>query len=160
MMFNFHLRYQKTKDLYRRYERVLLPATLFFGFAADYVTFKHIRVSASLTVLLVYFVLAGVAIAFTRYYDAGRIPEKLRFARLFASLIIQYTFGALLGASFVFYWYSASFAASWPFIAIIALLMVGNEALRRYIQRPLAQLCAYYFITFSFFFVAISYLLN
>ncbi|MBI4132692.1 MAG: DUF2914 domain-containing protein, partial [Candidatus Sungbacteria bacterium] len=159
-MFAFRSHYQKTKAWYRAYERVLIPATLFLGFVADYVTFKHIQVSTSLTVLLVYFVLAGVAIAFTHYYDAARVSVRLRVVRLFAPLAIQYTFGALLGASFVFYWYSASFSASWPFIAIIALLMVGNEALRRHAERGAVQLCLYYFITFSFFSVAIPYLAN
>ncbi len=158
-MLAFRSRYRRAKDLYRRYERVLLPATLFFGFVVDYVTFKHIQVSTSLAVLLVYFVLAGVAIAFMHYYDADPArSERLRFARLAVPLVIQYTFGALLGASFVFYWYSASFSTSWPFIAIIALLMVSNEALRRHVERGVVQLSVYYFITFSFFSVSVPYL--
>ncbi|MBI2051030.1 MAG: DUF2914 domain-containing protein [Parcubacteria group bacterium] len=160
MLCAFRSHYQRVRVLYQRYERVLIPGFLVFGFFVDYITFKTIQISTSLTVLAYYFALAGGAIAFTHYYDAGRVTEKLRFVRLFAPLVIQYTFGALLGASFVFYWYSASFAASWPFILIVAGLMVGNEALRKYMVRPQVQLLAYYFIAFSFFSVAIPYLFN
>ncbi len=160
MLFTFRSHYQKVRALYQRYERVLIPGFLVSGFFVDYITFKTIQVATALVVLSCYFALAGAAIAFVRHYDAGRITSRLRFVRLFAPLLIQYTFGALLGASFVFYWYSASFSASWPFIAIIAGLMVGNEALRKYVTRPAAQLSVYYFIAFSFFSVAVPYLAN
>lgn len=156
----FHSHYRRAKALYQRYERVLIPGMLVFGFIVDYITFKTIQVHISLTVLACYFALAGIFIAFTRFYDAGKISEKLRFVRLFAPLGIQYTFGALLGASFVFYWFSASFNASWPFIMILAGLMVGNETLRTQIQRHSVQLSVYYFISFSFFSLTLPYLAN
>ncbi|MDP3995372.1 MAG: hypothetical protein Q8P78_02035, partial [bacterium] len=160
MMFDFRTRYQKTKALYAKYERVLIPGMLVFGFIVDYITFKTIQVHIALTVLSCYFALAGGLIAFTRFYDAGKISQKLRFVRLFAPLGIQYTFGAMLGASFVFHWFSANFAASWPFILILAGLMVGNEALRTQIQRHAVQLSVYYFISFSFFSIALPYVAN
>ncbi|MDZ4221491.1 MAG: hypothetical protein U1C18_01305, partial [Patescibacteria group bacterium] len=158
MIFLFHSRYRRAKALYQQHERVLIPGMLVFGFIVDYITFKTIQVHIALTVLSCYFALAGGLIAFTRFYDAEKISQRFRFVRLAAPLAIQYTFGALLGASFVFYWFSASLAASWPFIAILAGLMVGNEALRKQIQRHSVQLSVYYFISFSFFSITLPYL--
>jgi hypothetical protein len=156
----FQLPYQRTKAFYRRYERILIPAMLVFGFVVDYITFRNIQVSTVLTVLLFYFVISGITIAFIHYYDAGRINQRMKFVRLFSPLVVQFTFGALLGASFIFYWFSASLAASWPFFVVIALLMASNEVFRRHFLKPVVQISVYYFIAFSFLSISLPYVLN
>jgi hypothetical protein len=160
MIFSLRAQYQKTKALYQKYERVLIPAMLVFGFVMDYVTFKNIQPRTVLTVLTFYFLLAGASIAFIHYYDANRITQKLKFARLFAPLIVQFTFGALLGATFIFYWFSASIASSWPFFVIVSLLMVSNEIFRGYFKRVVIHISVYYFISFSFLSIVLPYAFN
>lgn len=156
----FRTQYQKAKDFYLKYERLLMPATLVFGFIVDYLTFTNIQINIALSILLGHFVLAGATIVFIHYYDSGRVASRLKFIRLFAPLLIQFTFGALLGASFIFYWFSGSFSVSWPFITVIAVLMVSNDVFRHYFLKTAAQIGIYYFIAFSFFSLALPFIFN
>lgn len=160
MIFSLRTRYQKIKALYQKHERVLIPGMLVFGFIMDYITFKNIEVKFALSVLSIYFVLSGASIAFIHFYDANRISEKLRFLRLFAPLVVQFTFGALLGAIFIFYWFSASVAASWLFILIIILLMLSNEIFKRYFKRIIIHISVYYFISFAFLSIVLPFVFN
>ena len=156
----FKTKYQKLKDFYNKYERYLIPVALVFGFIVDYVTFTNIQIRTSLIILLGHFILASLVIAFIHYFDSNRMSSKFKFIRLFAPLVIQFNFGALLGASFIFYWFSGSFSVSWPFIIIIALLMVSNEVLRKHLLKPRAQLLIYFFITFSYLSIALPFIFN
>ncbi|MBI4122531.1 MAG: DUF2914 domain-containing protein [Parcubacteria group bacterium] len=160
MITTFTSQYQKAKAWYARYERLLMPATLVAGFVADYATFATIRIGTALIVLLLHFVVAGTAIAFMHAYDAGRISQRVRLARLAAPFALQFTFGALLSASFIFYWFSGSLSVSWPVMLVLVVLMVGNDVFRRHFLKPTVQVCVYFFISLSFFLVALTFLVN
>lgn len=151
------------KELYAKYERYLMPAMLIAGLAVDFLTFKSIRVQTALTILAVYFVVAGLAIAYIHYYDAPGLLERPRFlkwTRLAAQLAVQFAFGALLSASFIFYWFSGDISVSWPFIFLIAFLMVSNDVFRHYYSEPIVQISVYYFVAFSLFSLALPVLFN
>lgn len=146
-------RYKQIKALYDKYERILIPATLVFGVIVDSVTFTSIDIVTAFILLGVYFLIAGAIMLFMNAYDAHRISQTssaLRYLRLASSLIIQFTFGALLSASFIFYLFSGSLAVSWPFIAVIVVLMISNDVFRKYYLRPRVQIGVYFFILFSF----------
>lgn len=140
------------KALYQKYERFLMPAMLVVGLAADFFTFKNIRIETSLMLLGAYFILAGLAITYIHLYDKPGIQDRhpvSRATRVVAQMIVQFAFGALLSASFVFYWFSGTVAVSWPLILIFALLMVSNDVLRHYFERPVVQISVYFFTAFS-----------
>ena len=158
--FNVVSHYQKIKSLYFRYERWLMPATLVIGFLVDYITFTNIQLKITLSLLLFYWVITGATIAFTNFYDTGKLSLKFRYLRLFAPLLIQFTFGALLGSSMVFYWFSGAFSISWPFMAIIAMLMVSNDVLRHYFLKPIVQISVYFFTTISLFSIILPILFH
>lgn len=156
-------RYHQIKALYEKYERILMPATLVSGTALDFVTFKTIQIKTSLLLFVIYFIVAGFAIAFLHLYDAKPLLQKvggLRYLRLICPLIIQLTFGALLSASFIFYWFSGALSASWPFILIIAILMVSNDVFRYYFLRTTVMVGVFYFITFSLSAMILPYVFN
>ncbi|OGZ65591.1 MAG: hypothetical protein A3C06_00695 [Candidatus Taylorbacteria bacterium RIFCSPHIGHO2_02_FULL_46_13] len=157
-LFNVVSHYQKIKALYFRYERWLMPATLVIGFLVDYFTFTSIQISVTFGLLLAYWALAGATILFVHFYDADKLPKKLRYARLFAPLVIQFTFGALLGSSLVFYWLSGALSVSWPLILIVAGLMVFNDIFRQYFLKPVAQVSVYFFATLSLFSLTLPFL--
>ncbi len=155
--------YYRIKDFFERYERVLLPATLLAGVLIDFVTFKTINLKASFILLSVQAILAGLAVFAINVIDSRERLQGyavFRYARLFAPFVIQLTFGALLSASFAFYWFSGAFSASWPFFVIIILFMVSNDALRTYYLRPVVQLPVYYFALFSLISIALPYALH
>src|SRR3989344_8754503 len=98
--------YNKIKMLYKKYERVLIPATLLGGVLVDYFTFTSIQISITFILLFGYWVIVGTTITFIHLYDANKVPEKFRYLSLFSPLIIQFCFGSLLGSSLIFYWFS------------------------------------------------------
>ena len=147
------IRYHKFERLYKKYERWLVPGMLIMGVAADYITFRSIQINTTFILLAVYFALAGTCMTFSYAYDAGRVPHQnltaVKYLHLATPLIIQFTFGALLSASLIFYWFSGALSVSWPLILIIAALMASNEVLRRYFLKPVIQISVYFFILFS-----------
>ncbi|MEX0935225.1 MAG: DUF2914 domain-containing protein [Candidatus Paceibacterota bacterium] len=152
--------YQKAKELYLKYERILMPGTLVVGFIVDYITFTSIEIRTALTVLLIYWLAAGSIILFINLYDEGKIGERLRYGRLAAPLFLQFFFGALLGGSFIFYWFSGTFSVSWPFILLLVILMVSNDFLREHFHKPLLQVNIYFFITLSLSTVMLPFIFN
>ncbi len=152
--------YHRVKNLYLKYERLLMPATLVGGFLVDYFTFTSINISLTFILLVVYWLLAGSSILFIHLYDAEKLPLALRYVRLFAPLFLQFVFGSLLGPSLIFYWFSGAFSVSWPLMAIIALLMIFNETFREAFARPLIQIGVYFFITISLLSILLPYLFN
>lgn len=152
-----NLHYIRTKRFYARHERLMMPLALVVGFIFDYITFTNIKISAVLTVLLVYWLIAGLTITFLNYYDAGKVNKRFKYIRLFSSLLLQFLFGALLGGVFVFYWFSGSFFASWPFFLILVGVMVSNDMFKNYFLKPVLQISAYFFISFLLFSVALPF---
>jgi len=158
---NIKSHYQKAKAFYKNYERWLMPATLVIGFLVDYITFTSIQIAITFTLLFVYWAVAGATIIFINLYDAGKITFRvfprqiprssaaLKYARLFAPLVLQFTFGALLSTSLVFYWVSGAFSVSWPIVVIVAAAMISNDIFRHYLLKPVVQASVYFFTTFS-----------
>lgn len=140
-----------------------MPLMLVVGLIVDFFTFKNIQVSTALSLLGLYFLAAGFAIAFIHFYDAPGITERhavSRFARLLAQLAVQFAFGALLSASFIFYWFSGTISVSWPFILLIAFLMVSNDVFRHYYTEPVVQISVYFFVAFSLSTLALPLIFN
>ncbi|MBU0646112.1 DUF2914 domain-containing protein [Patescibacteria group bacterium] len=155
-------RYKKIKFFLEKYERFMVPGMLVLGVIADFVTFRSIRISTAFIILGIYLVLAGLAIAFINLVDEKVWSQNLivKYLRLVAPLAVQFTFGALLSASLIFYWFSGALSVSWPFIIIIALLMMSNEVLREYYLSPSVQISVYFFILFSIFSLMFPFFTN
>lgn len=155
--------YRDLKRLYERYERALIPGMLVFGVIVDFVTFRSIRIGTAFALLVAYFIIAGATIAFLNLYDSRKASldvAVLRYLRLSAPLAIQFTFGALLSASLIFYWFSGALSVSWPLIGIIAILMTSNEVFRHYYLKPVVQMSVYFFILFSLLTLMLPFAFN
>ena len=161
---NNFLRFRALKRLYERYERFTVPAMLLVGVIVDIVTFRTISVNTAFSILGVYAVIAGVMIALMHWYDSGKRliekPTTLGYIRLVAPLIVQFTFGALLSASLIFYWFSGAFSVSWPIILALIILIGANDVLREHYLKPIVQLSVFYFIIFSVLSVALPFAYN
>ena len=66
--------YQRIKDFYAKYERLLTSASLVGGFLFDFVAFVNIDLKFKFAVLIFYWFVSGLVIAFMQLYDAGKIP--------------------------------------------------------------------------------------
>lgn len=133
---------------------------LLLGVLIDFITFKALKVETAFTILGIYLVIAACLIIFTTYYQAEKLPKDWRVIKLlhlFAPIGLQFFFGALLSASFIFYWFSGDIASSWPIIILILSLMIANEKFRSYYLKPIAQFGIFYFVLFSYCSIVFPY---
>jgi len=102
-------------------------------------------------IILSYLIMSGGGIALLNYYYEHP-PQKSFFVRLqnFLPLFIQFAFGGLFSAFFIFYTRSATWSLSGLFILILFFLLVGNEFFREYYQRLTFQVSVYFVAIFSF----------
>lgn len=157
--FRFHL----IKHWYEKYERILLPAMLLFGVSTDAWAFAEIDTPIVLSVLAVYLIISGAIVLFINRYDAKILPEgnrTLRYLRLASPLLIQFLFGALLNAVFIFYFFSGTLAVSWPFLLLVVILMISNDVFRHHFVKPLVQVTVYFFLLFSYVSIVLPFLFN
>ncbi|MBU1179839.1 DUF2914 domain-containing protein [Patescibacteria group bacterium] len=155
--------YTQIKTWYEKYERLLLPATLVFGVIVDFITFSSIQINYAFVILGLHTLFVGAVIAYLNAHDAGLFKKENRtfaFIRLVCPLAIQFSFGALLSASFIFYFFSGSFYVSWPFILLIVILMVSNDVFREYYLRARVQVGMYFFLLFSTFAIVLPFALQ
>ncbi len=80
-----------------------------------------------------------------------------RFA-LFFPLSIQFSFGALFSGFTVLFSRSGSIAGSWPFLLILAVILVGNEFFRERYKRFLFHIGVYFVAFFSYAIIVIPVL--
>lgn len=157
------MRYRDIKSFLETHERVLIPGVLVFGVAVDFITFKSISIRATFTLLGIYAAIAALTILFLNAYETERLShhrKNINALRVAAPYAIQFTFGALLSASLIFYWYSGAFSVSWPIIGVIAVLMMSNDVLRHYYLNPVVQVGVGYFILFSLFSLILPFAFN
>lgn len=144
------------------HQRFIMPTMLFGGMVLDFVTFKTLKTETAFSVLLIYLGLATLIVVYTNVYKAKKI-KKTKFTTMvytFAPLALQFFFGALLSASFVFYWFSGSLSVSWPLMFLLMALIIGNEKVRAYYLKPVIQFALYYFALFSILSVMFPFWLN
>ncbi|HWO07688.1 MAG TPA: DUF2914 domain-containing protein [Candidatus Paceibacterota bacterium] len=122
---------RSTEELLHWYERYVSPVTLITGFLIDAVIFRNVDFVASIFLLSGYLTIAAAGIVLFHLIQSGRLK-----GRLFLQIIplipaaIQFAFGALFSGFVILYSQSAAVASSWIFIAILAVLLVGNERFR------------------------------
>lgn len=141
------------KAFYAKYERFIIPAALILGLLPDIFFFAFVSFDATIITLAFYLILAGLSIVIINLYDNGHL-------RLAALLALHFTFGALFSSFVLFYSFSGSLLASWPFIATLVFLVAANEVFNKYNTRPDIHLSVYFFALFSFFNLAIPYLIR
>ena len=76
---------KRLRDLYKQYERILIPGFLVVGFIFDVITFRTLQIKTNLILLMGYVLLAAGSFSYTHIYDAKpqlspyRIFSYLRF---------------------------------------------------------------------------------
>jgi len=155
--------YTKIKALYKKHERQAIPAMLVLGFVADVVTFRSIDLGLAFVLLAVHIFLVGVAIAFINIYDThwANAPGKIiSYLRILAPLAMQFSFGALFSAAFIFYTFGGVFSVSWPLIILVFFLMASNEIFKQSYLKPSVQISAFFFVLFTLSALVLPYIFN
>jgi hypothetical protein len=164
-----------------RYERHISAAAMLAGFVIDNYTFGRIDRPAANIIFTAYLCLAALAIALLHFLQS-RADQKLEVSasdeengtadkeqpgstlgkRLHTALpaAAQFALGGLMSGFLVFYSRSAVFAASWPFLVLLAAIFIGNEAFRRYRTRLVFTGLLFFFLLYSYAIFVVPVLLG
>jgi hypothetical protein len=139
----------------------IAPVAIFGGFIADIFTLNQIDQIFDQGVLVVHLLISGFTIAMlfttgSKFGDKIRIKEK---SGILEGLML-FSFGALFSGFVIFYTRSGSLSASWPFIVIMLLLMIGTDFYKKVYKRLIFQITLYFVAVFSFMIMFIPLLLN
>lgn len=120
------------------------------GFAFDNYYLDRVDHPIAQLALLGYLLSAIAAIVLVHLIEAVEPEGLLLKARPLLVVAAQFSFGGLWSAFLIFYGRSAVVAASWPFLIVLAAMLIGNEVFARY-QSRLAFTCTLlFFAMFSY----------
>ncbi len=152
---------KKLIHLIEKYEHYLSPGSLVLGFIIDSLTLKRADIFFDNFILLTYLLLSGICILILNANDAGRFRnERVLKITPLLPLVLQFAFGGLFSGFTVLYSRSSSLGASWPFIGVMASLLIGNEYFRNRYKRLVFQVAIYFIAIFSYLIFAIPILAN
>ncbi len=153
-------RYRKIRDWVESNERRLSSGALVLGFIIDWITLNRIDQLYDNLVLLFYILVAALAILTVHLHEArvlGSVERQRKFVlrtvsylHSWAPTVMQFAFGGLFSGFFIFYSRSGSIWASWPYMVILLLLLIGNEFLRKHYIRQTVHVTILYFAVFSY----------
>src|SRR3954471_15580098 len=136
---------------FKRYERQLSAAAMLGGFAFDNYFFGRVDHPATQVVLLAYVVITLLAVLGLHFVESWPVSDQVfKKGRPILSALSQFTLGGLWSAFLIFYGRSAVVAASWPFLALLAGMLVGNEVFRKYHARLAFTCTLLFFALFSY----------
>jgi hypothetical protein len=130
----------------KRYERPLSAVSMVAGFVFDNYYFDRVDHPATQIVLAVYLVLAIGSIVLIHFVESDAEPPAL-LVKAHPLLVVatQFALGGLWSAFLIFYGRSAFTATSWPFLVVLAGMLIGNEVFRKHHAR-LAFTCTLLFL--------------
>ena len=130
----------------KRYERPLSAASMVAGFIFDNYYFERVDHPATQIVLAAYLALAIASIVLIHFIESDAEPPSIlvKGHPLFV-VATQFALGGLWSAFLIFYGRSALATTSWPFVVVLAAMLIGNEAFRQYHSR-LAFTCTLLFL--------------
>jgi hypothetical protein len=143
--------FKRIKGTYNKYER-FAPAIFFMaGFTWDSITIKRIDLWLDNIILLTYIFLTGCMIILVNFLNENQIQKKiiLKYQEWYP-LAIQFFLGGLFSAYVVLYFQSASFTKNWIFIALLILVLIGNEFIKERLTNLKVQIILYFLALFSF----------
>lgn len=139
------------KAFLEKYDRRIGIALMATGFIVDNLTLRRIDLPLENLILGTYLSIALAAILLINAYQSGKLQNRfMHKIHVWFPLPMQYAFGALFSGFVVFYSRSASFIASWPFLVMLAGLLIGNEFARTRYARFAYHITVFYAALFSF----------
>lgn len=137
-----------------RHGRKVGMLALVLGFAFDiYLTDRPDNLLNTL-LLLGYLVLAAGCIVFT-YLRSNRNTVEFTHGLAASTFIMQFSFGALASNLLVLYGRSGTLGGSGLFVAILAMMLFGNEFLHTRYSQLRFNIAVYYLLLFTFSIIAV-----
>jgi len=143
----------KAKHLFEEYERRISIASLMGGFVVDSLTLQNIDNLWDNLWIGSNIIVAGLCILILS-------RKKNAIEGFWLPNILQFSIGALLGSTFVFYLRSTTLSATWPFLALLLFAILANEFFLKRFEKLALRLSFFYFSLFSFLIFFVPILVN
>lgn len=146
---------------YSRLRKYLPVGTFFAGFLWDSLTLTRIDRVFDNLILLGYLTALAVLIVLTLRIRAGSIQVS-RFRKLEPHCLgaMQFLLGGLLSSYVVFYFKSASWTQTSVFLALLVVILIGNEFLEHRLGNSKLLVVMFFFSLFSFLAFFLPVVLN
>jgi hypothetical protein len=134
----------------REHERTLSAFGMIAGFVTDNLMFRRIDLPNTQIIFGVYLGVAAASIAGLHFLER-QAREGRNYARWRAlfPMATQFALGGLWSGFLVFYSRSAVLTQSWPYLAVLACIFLGNELLKAYHARLVFTAVLLFFGIFS-----------
>ncbi len=145
--------------LLEKYERHLSSVSLIGGFIFDNLTLRRIDTFIDQALIVLYLLVAAFAIAWLSRFEGRHIRGRWQSRwHTFTLIALQFVLGGLFSVFFIFYFRSATIAASWPFLIFLLGLLIGNEFLRNRYQVAFFRASVFFVALYSYliFFIPIA----
>ena len=141
--------------LFEKYLDYLSSIGLVFGLIVTPFVLTRVDNFIEIFWVIIHILIAVFGIFVLNYLEnrinKGKIDVKHRDIIYFwLILVIQFAFGNLFSTYIVFYFRSATLFLSWPFILIIAILLLGNEVWKKHYSRLTMQLATLFLSVYMF----------
>jgi MFS family permease len=135
----------------QKYERHLSAVAMVAGFVVDSIFFERIDLWQTHLVFASYTVICLVAIPLLHWLETrtsrGIVPPKWRSLLPIAT---QFALGGFWSGFVIFYWRSAVFGVSWPFLLFLFLVFIGNEYFSKYHEKLVFTSVLFFFALYSY----------
>lgn len=142
----------KITEWFRRHERAISAGSIVLAFVIDAFTLERIDFYLTYSLILFYLAILAGGIVIINLRENGRAKWFGDNLYPWLFVIMQFSLGGLFGRFFIYYSRSGSFAASWPFLVGLLLLLIGNEFAKKHYTRLLLQI-NFFSINLLLFFV-------
>lgn len=139
------------RNFYGRFERRISSWALVLGFILDAFTLKRADALFENAWIAGYLILIGIFIILihAKENEIGGEKNPSR-AHFWYVNILQFCFGGVFSAFLVLYFRSADILTAWPFIALIAIIFIANEFLKKHYLRLSFQISLFFLSIYSF----------
>jgi hypothetical protein len=142
--------FEKARSFFRKYERYVSPVTLVTGFIFDSIMLRRIDVWFSNVLLISYLLVSALSIILLNIHQSKEETKRSETFHIVLIFLLQFCLGGLFSASFLFYSKSGAVIASWPFLLMIFIYVIGNEILRKNYVRLSFQITVFFTALFSY----------
>ena len=144
------------KAFFIKHERLISFIAFIAGFIFDGLTLTYVDLFEASFILALYLLVIFVCIiVFNAIGVRGVRSSFSMWVHRLIPYVIQFMFGTLFNASFIFYTVSAELSTSWPFILLVAAVVLINEIYRKRHEQLTFQMVIFFMATFLFLAFAI-----
>jgi hypothetical protein len=157
------------KNFYGKFERRISSLFLLLGFIFDAFTLKRVDTLFENIFILGYLLIIGLFITLShlKENEGGGLPrlnergeKNPSSAHFWYVNILQFAFGGIFSAYLILYFRSADIFVTWPFIALLAIIFIANEFLKKHYVRLSFQISLFFLSIYMFAIFLVPVLLH